>query len=145
GTVAWVPNFDGTLEEPEVLPSRLPHVLLNGASGIAVGLATDIPPHHLRELAAATIALLEDPQISGDELAKLVPGPDFPTEAEIISPPEELRALHDTGVGSIRMRAAWEREDQEVVITALPYQVSGSKVQQQIAAQMQAKKLPWVD
>src|SRR4051812_27702527 len=108
GTVDWVPNFDGTLDEPEVLPSRLPHVLLNGASGIAVGLATDIPPHNLRELAAATIALLEDAQISGDELAKLVPGPDFPTEAEIISPPEELRAIHDTGTGSIRMRAAWE-------------------------------------
>src|SRR4029079_18144189 len=126
GTVAWVPNFDGTLEEPEVLPSRLPHVLLNGASGIAVGLATDIPPHNVREVVRAAVALLEDPDLSSKQLAKLVPGPDFPTAAEIISPPEELRALHDTGVGSIRMRAAWEREDQEVVITALPYQVSGS-------------------
>ncbi|HEV8629429.1 MAG TPA: DNA topoisomerase IV subunit A, partial [Thermoanaerobaculia bacterium] len=145
GTVEWVPNFDGTLEEPEVLPSRLPHVLLNGASGIAVGLATDIPPHNLRELVAAAIALLEDPDLPARQLAKLLPGPDFPTEAEIISTPEELRAIHDTGSGSIRMRAAWEREEGEVVITALPYQVSGSKVQQQIAAQMQAKKLPWVD
>ncbi|HEV8241612.1 MAG TPA: DNA topoisomerase IV subunit A [Thermoanaerobaculia bacterium] len=145
GTVDWVPNFDGTLEEPEVLPSRLPHVLLNGASGIAVGLATDIPPHNLREVVAAAVALLEDPDITSKQLAKLIPGPDFATEAEIISPPEELRQVHDTGMGSIRMRAAWEREDQEVVITALPYQVSGSKVQQQIAAQMQAKKLPWVD
>src|SRR4051812_21568698 len=108
GTVDWVPNFDATLDEPEVLPSRLPHVLLNGASGIAVGLATDIPPHNLRELVAATIALLEDPEIEDRELWKLLPGPDFPTEAEIISPPEELRAIHDTGTGSIRMRAAWE-------------------------------------
>ena len=145
GTVGWVPNFDGTLEEPEVLPSRLPHVLLNGASGIAVGLATDIPPHNLKEVVAAAVALLEDPGLSSKELAKLVPGPDFPTAAEIISPPEELRALHETGTGSIRMRAAWEREDQDVVITALPYQVSGSKVVLQIAQQMQAKKLPWVE
>jgi len=145
GTVDWVPNFDGTLEEPRVLPSRLPHVLLNGASGIAVGLATDIPSHNLRELVAATIALLEDPDVASDELAKLLPGPDFPTEAEIISPPEELRAIYETGTGSIRMRAAWEREEQDVVVTALPYQVSGSKVLQQIAQQMQAKKLPWVE
>ena len=145
GTVDWVPNFDGTLDEPEVLPSRLPHVLLNGASGIAVGLATDIPPHNLRELVAAAVALLDDPDIKPRQLAKLLPGPDFPTEAEIISTPEELRQIHDTGVGSIRMRAAWESEDQEVVITALPYQVSGSKVLAQIAGQMEAKKLPWVD
>src|ERR1044072_3879113 len=145
GTVGWVPNFDGTLEEPEVLPSRLPHVLLNGASGIAVGLATHIPPHNLKEVVAAAVALLEAPGLSSKELAKLVPGPDFPTAAEIISPPEELRALHETGTGSIRMRAAWEREDQDVVITALPYQVSGSKVVLQIAQQMQAKKLPWVE
>ncbi len=145
GTVDWLPNFDGTLEEPEVLPSRLPHVLLNGASGIAVGLATDIPPHNLRELVAAAVALLEDPDLPATTLARLVPGPDYPTEAEIISSPEELAQLHQTGVGSVRMRAAWEREEQEVVITALPYQVSGAKVQQQIAAQMQAKKLPWVD
>jgi topoisomerase-4 subunit A len=145
GTVDWVPNFDGTLDEPEVLPSRLPHVLLNGASGIAVGLATDIPPHNLREIVAAAVALLEDPDTTAKQLAKLVPGPDYPTQAEIISPPAELRALHDTGVGSVRMRAAWESEEQQVVITALPYQVSGSKVLTQIAQQMQAKKLPWVD
>src|SRR5688572_19092683 len=145
GTVDWVPNFDGTLEEPEVLPSRLPHALLNGASGIAVGLATDIPPHNVRELVAAAIALLEDPEVKDRELFRLLPGPDYPTAAEIISPPEELRAIHQTGTGSVRMRAAWEREENDVVITALPYQVSGSKVQQQIAQQMQAKKLPWVD
>ena len=145
GTVDWVPNFDGTLEEPEVLPSRLPHALLNGASGIAVGLATDIPPHNVRELVAAAIALLEDPEVKDRELFRLLPGPDYPTAAEIISPPEELRAIYQTGTGSVRMRAAWEREENDVVITALPYQVSGSKVQQQIAQQMQAKKLPWVD
>src|SRR5687767_3826703 len=118
GTVDWVPNFDGTLEEPSWLPSRLPHVLLNGATGIAVGMATDIPPHNLREVAAAAVALLEDPELPARQLAKLIPGPDFPTEAEIISSPEELRQLHDTGTGSVRMRAAWEREEQQVVITA---------------------------
>jgi topoisomerase-4 subunit A len=145
GTVEWSPNFDGTLEEPELLPSRLPHVLLNGASGIAVGLATDIPPHNVREVVAAAIELLENPDASVLDLCRHLPGPDFPTEAEIISPPEELLAIYENGVGSVRMRAAWEVEDGNVVITALPYQVSGSKVITEIAAQMQAKKLPWVD
>src|SRR5688572_9038615 len=146
GTVDWVPNFDGTLDEPEVLPSRLPHVLLNGASGIAVGLATDIPPHNVREVVAAATALLDDPKVTTAELhRRFLPGPDFPTAAEIISPPEELLAMYESGGGSIRMRAAWEVEDAAVVITALPYQVSGSKVLTQIAAQMQAKKLPWVE
>ena len=146
GTVDWVPNFDGTLDEPEVLPSRLPHVLLNGASGIAVGLATDIPPHNVREVVAAATALLDDPKVTTAELhRRFLPGPDFPTAAEIISPPEELLAIYESGGGSIRMRAAWEVEDAAVVITALPYQVSGSKVLTQIAAQMQAKKLPWVE
>jgi topoisomerase-4 subunit A len=145
GTVEWTPNFDGTLDEPEVLPSRLPHVLLNGASGIAVGLATDIPPHNVREVVAAAIELLENPEATTLELFRHLPGPDFPTEAEIISPPEELLQIYQHGTGSIRMRAAWEMEDSNVVITALPYQVSGSKLLTQIAAQMQAKKLPWVE
>jgi topoisomerase-4 subunit A len=145
GTADWQPNFDGTLEEPEILPSRLPHVLLNGASGIAVGLATDIPPHNVKELVAATLCLLEDPKATLDDLLEHVQGPDYPTAAEIISPPEEIRALYESGNGSVRMRAAWEMEETDVVITALPYQVSGSKVLTQIAAQMQAKKLPWVD
>ncbi|MBZ0115229.1 MAG: DNA topoisomerase IV subunit A, partial [Thermoanaerobaculia bacterium] len=145
GTADWQPNFDGTLKEPEILPSRLPHVLLNGASGIAVGLATDIPPHNVKELVAATLCLLDDPKATLDDLLEHVQGPDYPTAAEIISPPEEIRALYVSGNGSVRMRAAWEIDETDVVITALPYQVSGSKVLTQIAAQMQAKKLPWVD
>ncbi|MEM7049932.1 MAG: DNA topoisomerase IV subunit A [Acidobacteriota bacterium] len=146
GTVEWGSNFDGTLREPERLPSRLPHVLLNGASGIAVGLATDIPPHNLRELVAATIHLLENPKAPLEELLAHLPGPDYPTAAEIITPAAEIAAIYETGNGSVRMRAAWRREDSEtVVVDALPYQVSGSKVLSQIATQMQAKKLPWVD
>ncbi|RMD80839.1 MAG: DNA topoisomerase IV subunit A, partial [Gammaproteobacteria bacterium] len=145
GTVDWVPNFDGSLEEPAVLPARLPHVLLNGATGIAVGMATDIPPHNLREVAAATVHLLEHPRATVAELCAHLPGPDFPTEAEIVTPPEELRRIYETGSGSLRMRARWEREDGDVVITALPYQVSGAKVLEQIAAQMQARRLPMVE
>jgi topoisomerase-4 subunit A len=145
GTVEWGANFDGTLEEPKLLPSRLPHALLNGASGIAVGMATDIPPHNLREIVAACLLLLDDPQASDDALFEAVPGPDFPTEAEIVTPRAELRKIHQTGNGSLRLRATWEREDGDVIITALPYQVSGSKVLTQIAAQMQAKKLPMVE
>ncbi len=145
GTVEWGPNFDGTLAEPKNLPARLPHVLLNGASGIAVGMATDIPPHNVRELVAATVHLLDHPHATTRELVTHLPGPDFPTEAEIISPPEELLALYESGAGSVRMRAAWEREGTDVVVTALPYQVSGSKVLAQIAQQMQAKKLPMVE
>lgn len=145
GTVEWQPNFDGTLEEPKVLPARLPNVLLNGGSGIAVGMATDIPPHNLREVAAACIRLIENPKASVEELHALIPAPDFPTAAEIISPPDELLKIYATGQGSIRIRAHWEVEHGEVVVTALPYQVSGSKVIEQIAQQMRAKKLPWVE
>src|SRR5579885_3584213 len=145
GTVLWGPNFDGTLEEPRLLPARLPHVLLNGASGIAVGMATDIPPHNVGEIAAACLHLLDDPMVGDETLLDAVAGPDFPTDAEIISPKTEIRKIYESGAGSIRMRAAWEREDGDVVITALPYQVSGGKVLAQIAAQMQAKKLPMVE
>jgi len=145
GTVEWGPNFDGTLKEPLVLPARLPHVLINGASGIAVGMATDIPPHNVRELTAAAIHLLENPGATAADLARFVPGPDYPVEAEIISSPGELLEIYETGSGSVRMRATWEREDGDIIITALPYQVSGSKILTQIASQMQAKKLPWVE
>ncbi|RED10164.1 MULTISPECIES: DNA topoisomerase IV subunit A [Pseudomonadaceae] len=144
GTVDWVPNFDGTLNEPAVLPARLPNLLLNGTTGIAVGMATDIPPHNLREVAAACVRLLDDPIAGIPELLEHVPGPDFPTEAEIVTPRADLRKIYETGRGSVRMRAVYRREDGDVVITALPHQVSGSKVLEQIAAQMQAKKLPMV-
>ncbi len=144
GTVDWVPNFDGTLREPAVLPARLPNVLLNGATGIAVGMATDIPPHNLREVAAACVHLLEHPKATVAELCERILGPDFPTEAEIITPREEIVRIYETGTGSIRMRARYERENGAVVVTALPYQVSGARVLEQIAAQMQAKKLPLV-
>jgi topoisomerase IV subunit A len=145
GTVDWVPNFDGTLEEPKVLPARLPNVLLNGGTGIAVGMATDIPPHNLREVAAACVHLLEDPRATVADLCEHIQGPDFPTEAEIITPRAELRKIYETGNGGVRMRARYEREGSDIIITALPYQVSGSKVLEQIAAQMNAKKLPMVE
>jgi len=144
GTVEWQPNFDGTLEEPMVLPAQVPNLLLNGTTGIAVGMATDIPPHNLTEVVAATIHLLENPKATIDELCDFIKGPDFPTEAEIITAPEDIRATYTSGKGSLKMRAAWRIEDGAVVIHALPYQVSGSKVLEQIAAQMQAKKLPMV-
>ncbi|SDT96574.1 DNA topoisomerase IV subunit A [Halopseudomonas salegens] len=144
GTVDWQPNFDGTMDEPMVLPARLPNLLLNGTTGIAVGMATDIPPHNLREVAAACVRLLEDPGAGLDELCEHIQGPDYPTEAEIITPRKDLLNLYATGRGSIRCRAVWNREDCEVVITALPHQVSGAKVLEQIAGQMQAKKLPMV-
>ncbi len=144
GTVDWQPNFDGTLEEPCLLPARLPNVLLNGGMGIAVGLSTDIPPHNLREVVAATVALLDDPEAELDALCRHLRGPDFPTEAEIITPPDELLALYRSGVGSVRQRARYDIEQGDIVITALPFQVSGSKVLEQIAAQMNAKKLPLV-
>jgi topoisomerase-4 subunit A len=145
GTVDWGQNFDGTMREPKLLPSRLPHVLLNGASGIAVGMATDIPSHNVREVVAACIELLDNPEATLAQLTKHIKGPDFPTAAEIITPPAEIREMYKTGNGSIRQRAKWEIEDGEIVISALPFQVSGSKVQQQIAAQMQQKKLPMVE
>jgi len=145
GTTEWGQNFDGTLREPKLLPSRLPHVLLNGASGIAVGMATDIPSHNVREVVNACVELLDNPEATLAQLTKYIKGPDFPTEGEIITPAAEIREMYKTGNGSIRQRAKWEIEDGDVVITALPFQVSGSKVQQQIAQQMQTKKLPMVE
>ncbi len=144
GTVDWQPNFDGTLDEPMVLPARVPNLLLNGTTGIAVGMATDIPPHNLREVVRATIRLLEAPRAAIEELDDIIQGPDFPTEAEIITPRAEISAMYKTGRGSLKMRAAWRVEDGAIVIHALPHQVSGSKVLEQIAAQMQARKLPMV-
>ena len=145
GTVDWISNFDGTLDEPVLLPARLPHVLLNGAAGIAVGMATDVPPHNAREVAAACVRLLDEPQASVTDLCEHVRGPDFPTEAEIVTPREDLVAMYEGGSGSVRMRARYERDNGTVVVTALPYQVSGSKVLEQIAQQMLAKKLPMVE
>ena len=145
GTVDWSANFDGTLDEPDLLPARLPHVLLNGAAGIAVGMATDVPPHNLREVVAACVRLLDEPQASIGDLCDHVRGPDFPTEAEIVTPREHLVAMYESGSGSVRMRARFERENGAIVVFALPYQVSGSKVLEQIAQQMLAKKLPMVE
>lgn len=144
GTVDWVPNFDGTLKEPAVLPARVPNVLLNGTTGIAVGMATDIPPHNLREVVNATIHMLESPKASVTDLMQYIPGPDMPTDAEIISPHADLQKMYESGRGSVRMRAKWHKEDGDVVVTALPHQVSGAKILEQIAAQMQSKKLPMV-
>ncbi len=145
GTVDWVPNFDGTLDEPALLPARLPNILLNGASGIAVGMSTDIPPHNLREVTAACVRLLESPESTVQQLLQHVAGPDYPTGAELISAREEIRSLYETGTGSMRLRARWEREGNEVVVIALPHQVSGARVLEQIASQMAAKKLPMVE
>ncbi len=145
GTVAWNPNFDGTLEEPVVLPARLPNLLLNGTTGIAVGMATDVPPHNLREVASACIQLLENPSSTLEELCEHVQGPDYPTEAEIVTPKADLLNIYRTGNGSVRMRACYEREQGDIIITALPHQVSGAKVLEQIAQQMQARKLPMVE
>jgi topoisomerase-4 subunit A len=145
GTVDWIPNFDGTMQEPSLLPARLPHILLNGTTGIAVGMATDLPPHNLREIASACIRLLENSRTTLVELLEHVKGPDYPTEAEIITPEHELRSLYESGYGSVRMRAIYEREDGDIILTALPHQVSGAKVIEQIAQQMLAKKLPMVD
>ncbi|MBC8952562.1 DNA topoisomerase IV subunit A [Xenorhabdus sp. PB62.4] len=145
GTVDWVPNFDGTLQEPKMLPARLPNILLNGTTGIAVGMATDIPPHNAREVANALIAMLDKPDLSLDEAMEYVKGPDYPTEAEIITSKEDIRKIYKNGRGSVRMRAVWSKEEGNVVITALPHQVSGAKILEQIASQMRAKKLPMVD
>ncbi|AMA47344.1 DNA topoisomerase IV subunit A [Pseudomonas alabamensis] len=144
GTVDWVPNFDGTLQEPAVLPARLPNILLNGTTGIAVGMATDVPPHNLREVAAACVRLLDEPKATVEQLCEHIQGPDYPTEAEIITPRAEMLKLYENGRGSIRMRAVYRVEEGDIVVTALPHQVSGAKVLEQIAAQMQAKKLPMV-
>ncbi len=145
GTVDWTGNFDGTLEEPSWLPARLPHLLLNGTTGIAVGMATDVPPHNLNEVVSACIRLLDDPDASVADLCEHVRGPDYPTTAEIITPAADLRSIYETGNGSVRARATWQKENQNIVVTALPYQVSPSKVIEQIAAQMRAKKLPWLE
>lgn len=145
GTVDFQPNFDGTLKEPKLLPARVPNVLLNGTTGIAVGMATDIPPHNLHEVAKACIHLLKHPNASADELCDMVPGPDYPGAAEIITPAQELRQLYATGTGMVRLRAVWERDGQDIIINALPHQISGNRILEQIAAQMRAKKLPWVE
>lgn len=145
GTVDWVTNFDGTLEEPKILPARLPNILLNGTTGIAVGMATDIPPHNLKEIASACIRLLESPKSTVKELCQHIKGPDYPTKAEIITPKPEIQEMYETGHGSIKMRAIWEKEEGNIVVTALPHQSSGSKILEQIAAQMQAKKLPMIE
>jgi topoisomerase-4 subunit A len=144
GTVDWTANFDGTLKEPTLLPARLPAVLLNGATGIAVGMATDIPPHNLREVSAAAVHLLENPKASLEDLCGHIQGPDFPTGGEIITPRADLLGAYRTGNGSVRIRARFERDNGDIVVTELPYQVSGSKVLEQIAGQMAAKKLPMV-
>ena len=144
GTVKWVDNFDGTIKEPAQLPARLPNVLLNGGSGIAVGMATDIPPHNMREVVNACLQLLKKKTSSVEELRAFIKGPDYPTNAEIISTPEEISSVYETGKGSIKMRAVYEREDGDIIVTALPYQTSGGKVLEQIATQMRAKKLPMV-
>ena len=144
GTVDWTPNFDGSLSEPLNLPARVPNILLNGGSGIAVGMATDIPPHNLNEVVSACIRLLDNPQSTLNDIMEHVRGPDFPTGAEIISSSEDIRQIYETGRGAIRARAIYSREDGDIVITALPFQVSGTKILEQIAGQMQAKKLPMV-
>ena len=144
GTVDWGVNFDGTMKEPLVLPARLPHILLNGITGIAVGMATDVPPHNTRELVSACIELLENPKTELERLMEIVPGPDYPTEAEIITSKADIAKIYSTGRGSIKARAVYSIENGEVVITALPHQASGGKILEQIAAQMQAKKLPMV-
>ncbi|NNJ90555.1 MAG: DNA topoisomerase IV subunit A [Gammaproteobacteria bacterium] len=145
GTVDWTSNFDGTLKEPLTLPSRLPNLLLNGVSGIAVGMATDISPHNLNEVVSACIHLLENPKATVADLCEHVKGPDFPGEAEIITPREDLQKIYETGNGTFKQRAAFVKEHGDIVITALPHQVSGAKILEQIAAQMRAKKLPWLE
>ncbi|MBT7968004.1 MAG: DNA topoisomerase IV subunit A, partial [Methylococcales bacterium] len=145
GTVEWTANFDGTLQEPLLLPDRLPNILLNGTTGIAVGMTTDIPPHNLREVASACIALLDNPGAPLETLFDYIKGPDYPTEAEIITPRVDIRKLYIHGNGSIRMRAKYELEDGNIIVTALPHQVSGAKLLEQIAGQMLAKKLPMIE
>ena len=145
GTVDFQPNFDGTLEEPQYLPARLPHILLNGTTGIAVGMATDIPPHNINEVADAAVLLLDNPKAGLDDVLNIIQGPDFPTEAEIISPKDDIRKMYETGRGSIKMRATWHKENGEIIISALPHQSSPSKIIAQIAEQMTAKKLPMVE
>ncbi len=144
GTVEWQPNYDGTREEPKFMPARLPNILLNGGSGIAVGMATDILPHNIREVVSACVRLLEAPKTTVEELCEHILGPDFPTEGEIVTPQNELLEIYKTGNGSVRQRARYEQENGNIVINALPYQASGNRIQEQIAAQINAKKLPMV-
>jgi len=144
GTVEWVPNFDGTMNEPSLLPARLPNVLLNGGSGIAVGMATDIPPHNLREVVDACLQLLKKPSTKLDEILEMIQGPDFPTGGEIVSSREDLMKMYTTGHGSVRQRGCYTVEDGDLIINQLPYQVSGAKIVEQIAVQMNNKKLPMV-
>ena len=145
GTVDWQPNFDGTLKEPERLPARLPNLLLNGSTGIAVGMSTDIPPHNLNEVVSACIRLIEKPSTTVQELCEHIQGPDYPTGAEIITPRDDLARIYESGNGSVKMRATWEKENAEIVVTALPHQVSPARVLEQIASQMRSKKLPMVE
>ncbi len=145
GTVDWVPNFDGTMNEPVVLPARLPNLLLNGTTGIAVGMSTDVPPHNLREVSAALIHLIDNPKASVADLMKHIKGPDFPTGGEIVSPRSEIKAMYSTGSGTLRLRASYKQEGTDIIVTALPHQISGAKVLEQIAVQMRNKKLPQVD
>ena len=145
GTVDWVPNFDGELNEPVVLPARLPNLLLNGTTGIAVGMSTDVPPHNLPEVASALVHLLDNPKATVAQLMKHIKGPDFPTGGELISPRNDIKQIYTTGNGTLRVRATYRIEDGDIVIESLPFQVSGSKVQEQIVAQITAKKLPLVD
>jgi len=145
GTVEWSPNFDGTLQEPVLLPAQLPNLLLNGTSGIAVGMSTDIPPHNLREVVTALVRLLEEPDTTLKQLCQHIKGPDFPTGGELVTPKKEVQEIYATGNGTLRLRATWERDEDDIIITNLPFQVSGSKVLEQIDAQRQAKKLPLVE
>ena len=145
GTATWRPNFDATMDEPEILPARVPNVLLNGTTGIAVGMATDIPPHNLNEVVNACLHLLDNPKATIPELMEYVKAPDFPTDGEIITSPADILNTYETGRGSVKMRGIWHKEDGDVIVTALPFQASGSKILEQIAAQMRNKKLPMVE
>jgi len=145
GTANWRPNFDATMDEPEILPARVPNVLLNGTTGIAVGMATDIPPHNLNEVVSACLHMLDNPKADVAELMEFIKAPDYPTDAEIITSQKDIQNVYETGRGSIKMRAIWNREDGDIIVTALPFQASGSKILEQIAAQMRNKKLPMVE
>jgi len=145
GTVDWAPNFDGTLKEPVVLPARLPNLLLNGTSGIAVGMSTDVPPHNLKEVTSALVHLIDSPKASVADLMLHIKGPDYPTGGELVSSVADIREIYETGGGTLRLRASYKMEGSDIVITSLPHQISGAKLQEQIASQMRAKKLPQVD
>ena len=144
GTADWAPNFDGTLSEPRMLPARLPNIILNGATGIAVGMATDIPPHNLNEIINACIHLIDKPKSTIEDICQILKGPDFPTGAEIITSKEEIINIYRSGLGMIRMRATYEYENGDIVITSLPYQVSSAKVIEQVALQIREKKLSMI-